>query len=67
MQLAFITFVATNAAQRGGGDGPVPGDDDFEDLVYEADETERVVGMSLMRDVLVQQVFHSGLSRPRLN
>ena len=66
MLLAFITFVAMNDAHRG-GDGAVPGDNNFEDLVYEADETERVVGMSLMRDVLVQQVFHSGLSRPRLN
>mgnify|MGYP001810207069 CR=1 FL=1 len=32
-----------------------------------SDETLQVPGNSLMRDMLVEQVFHSGLSRPRSN
>jgi hypothetical protein len=48
-------------------EGPGPVDDDVVEVLHQLDDLEQVPGNSVMRDILVDQVYHSGLSRPGRN
>jgi len=42
-------------------------DEDVVEIYMPSDTTERVQGNSMMRDILVEKIYHSGLSRPARN
>ena len=65
MCAACLHNFCSDERQDNEGEVAVPGDDVLVEVLPPSNET--IPRNSLMRDMLVQQVYHSGLSQPHSN